>query len=209
MVVTSTAGHDADPKVSASPARSELVRLGVPPRRHGRGYPSPPWVPPLPVEPPVAQASPAELREAIVPEDRESFDEQYRQALDAAAETFTLDALERFPVHWRRIAWSQTDMGHQKWRAMLARAEETLRTGESPPGAVSADEMRLRLRAAWLEPDRCTRSASTNRRRPRHRGKTQHFVKASCSAAAADEPCPPVTQAGSPTTSALAPGPTT
>jgi predicted anti-sigma-YlaC factor YlaD len=96
---------------------------------------------------PFAQASPAELRETIVPEDRELFDEQYRQALDAAAETLTLDALEKFLAHWRRIAWSQTDMGHEKWRAMLARAEETLRTGESPPGAVSADVMRQRLRA--------------------------------------------------------------
>ena len=96
---------------------------------------------------PFAQASPAELRESIVPEDRELCDEQYRQALDAAAETLTLDALEKFLAHWRRIAWSQTDMGHEKWWAMLARAEETLRTGESPPGTVSADEMRQRLRA--------------------------------------------------------------
>jgi hypothetical protein len=96
---------------------------------------------------PFAQASPAELREAIAPEDRELCDEPYRQALDAAAETLTLDALEKFLAHWRRIAWSQTDMGHEKWRAMLARTEETLHSGESSPGTVSADKMRQRLRA--------------------------------------------------------------
>jgi hypothetical protein len=134
-------------EVSTPPARSELVRLSVPPRRHGCGYPVPMGATTATLNRPFAQASPAELREAIVPEDRELFDEQYRQALDAAAETLTLDALEKFLAHWRRIAWSQTDMGHEKWRAMLARAEETLRTGESPPGTVSADEMRQRLRA--------------------------------------------------------------
>ena len=82
-------------------------------RRHGCGYPVPMGATTATLNRPFAQASPAELREVIVPEDREFFDEQYRQALDAAAETLTLDALEKFLAHWRRIAWSQTDMGHE------------------------------------------------------------------------------------------------
>ncbi|MCA1675697.1 MAG: DUF6247 family protein [Actinobacteria bacterium] len=37
---------------------------------------------------PFAEASPAELREAILPEEREQFDVDYRRALDAAAQTY-------------------------------------------------------------------------------------------------------------------------
>ncbi len=97
---------------------------------------------------PFAQASPAELREVIVPEDRELFDEQYRQALDAAAETLTLDGAREVP---RALAAYRLVADRHGPREVAggapARAEETLRTGESPPGTVSADEMRQRLRA--------------------------------------------------------------
>lgn len=93
-----------------------------------------------------ADYSPAQLREVIVPEDREAFDEQYRAAL-TAAETLSLDELEEFLAHWRRRAWSQADMGHDRWRAMLARAERVLATGEAPPGTASEAEIEELLRA--------------------------------------------------------------
>ena len=48
------------------------------------------------VQLPYANASPAELREAILPEDVESFDEQFQATLDAAARTRRLDKLEPF-----------------------------------------------------------------------------------------------------------------
>ncbi|MGH3796919.1 MAG: DUF6247 family protein [Pseudonocardiaceae bacterium] len=90
-------------------------------------------------------APPAKLRELIVPEDREAFDNEYRAALDEAAETLSLDRLERFLEHWRRIAWSQHDMGHDRWRAMLGRAEHTLRTGEPAPGSRPWEEVKAEL----------------------------------------------------------------
>lgn len=96
---------------------------------------------------PYADASPEELRVTILPEDREAFDEQYRAALTAAADTLRLDKLEAFLAHWRRTAWSQTDMGPERWRAMLARAEHVRRTGEEPPGTVGANEVRELIQA--------------------------------------------------------------
>ena len=75
------------------------------------------------------------------------FDRSYREALDAAAQTLRLDELEKFLVHWRRIAWSATARDHDRWRAVLARAEHTLRTGEPPPGTVSEEEIEELIRA--------------------------------------------------------------
>lgn len=88
-----------------------------------------------------------EAAEAIVPEDRDQFDAGYRAALHTAAETLKLDELEAFLEHWRRIAWSQHDMGHDKWRAMLAEADRRLAGGAPPPGMVSMEEMEARLQA--------------------------------------------------------------
>ena len=96
---------------------------------------------------PFADASPAELRAAILPEEREQFDVGYRRALDAAAQTLRLDELDSFLTHWRRLAWCQTDASHDKWRAMLAEAERRLAGGAPPPGMVSQEEMEKRLRA--------------------------------------------------------------
>jgi Family of unknown function (DUF6247) len=96
---------------------------------------------------PFATASPAELREAILPEEVPLFDRSYRKALDAAAKTLRLDELEKFLAHWRRIAWAATARGHDHWRAVLARAEHTLRTGEPPPGTVSEEEIEDLIKA--------------------------------------------------------------
>lgn len=96
---------------------------------------------------PFATASPAELRKAILPEDVPEFDRGYREALNAAATTLRLDELEKFLAHWRRIAWSATARGHDHWRAVLARADHTLRTEEPPSGTVSEDEIEELIRA--------------------------------------------------------------
>ncbi|MGH3906146.1 MAG: DUF6247 family protein [Pseudonocardiaceae bacterium] len=96
---------------------------------------------------PFADASPAELREAILPEDQHSFDEQYRAALETAARTLRLDELESFLAHWRRIARSVSWKGPDAWRALLAGAERRQAGGEPPPGMVPQEEMEERLRA--------------------------------------------------------------
>jgi Family of unknown function (DUF6247) len=93
------------------------------------------------VQIPYADASPAELRDAILPEDVESFDEQFQAALDTAAHTRRLDKLEAFLEQWRRIARSANHRGHNHWRQVLARADHTLHTGDVPTGAASEEQM--------------------------------------------------------------------
>ena len=90
---------------------------------------------------PYADASPAELREAILPEERDQFDASFRRALDKVAQTLTLDALDSFLEHWRRVAWAQNANGHDSWRALMAEVERRLAGGAPPPGMVSEEEM--------------------------------------------------------------------
>lgn len=94
-----------------------------------------------------ADYSPAQLREILLEEDRDRFDASYREALEEAARTLSLDKLEAFLVHWRRYTWSQHDMGPDRWRAMLDRADKVMRTGQAPPGTISEEEMQELLRA--------------------------------------------------------------
>ncbi|MGH8967196.1 MAG: DUF6247 family protein, partial [Actinomycetes bacterium] len=75
----------------------------------------------------------AEIRAALVPEERSRFDRGYRQALEVAAETFSLEELEATLQSWRRIAWMCTDP--DRYRQMWRRAA-TLYTRED----ISADE---------------------------------------------------------------------
>lgn len=89
---------------------------------------------------PYADASPAELREAILPESREAFDTQYRAALDAAATTLRLDGLKDFLEGWRRTAWVQTSLSPERYQAMLAKADYINHTGTLPPGTVTCSE---------------------------------------------------------------------
>lgn len=92
---------------------------------------------------PFAEASPAELREAILPQSRDEFDRQYRAAIDNARDTLSLDALHGFLEGWRRVAWVQTDLGMERYEAMMAQAEHLQRTGKPLPGTVvhSEEEM--------------------------------------------------------------------
>lgn len=94
------------------------------------------------VEIPFATASPAEIREVLLPEELPQFEEQYRQALRVAAETFSLDKLNATMECWRRIAW-MTHSDPEAHRRMLDKARRIL-AGEQLP-SVSAEEMRARL----------------------------------------------------------------
>lgn len=90
-----------------------------------------------------ADKQPAYLRSVIVSEDQAGFDQQYREALRIAADELRVDALESFLEYWRRIAWSQHHMGHDRWRAMLDKAERIM-AGERFP-TVSMEEMDRRI----------------------------------------------------------------
>jgi hypothetical protein len=102
---------------------------------------------------PFADASPAELREAILPEGRDAFDAEYACALEVARDTLRLDELDRFLTRWRRVAWLQTGMGPQRWRTMLTTAAHINSTGQVPPGTVtySADEVREQIHRRLAE----------------------------------------------------------
>lgn len=89
--------------------------------------------------------SPGDIRAALLPEETEAFDRDYRQALKIAADTLSLDELHKTLAHWRRIA-RMTQSDPAAHRRMLAQAEQTLRTGQLPPGTTSADEVRAHLR---------------------------------------------------------------
>lgn len=96
---------------------------------------------------PFADASPAQLREAILPEDVPEFDRHYQRALDEARTTLRLDELEKFLELWRRVAWSATAHGHDRWRAVLAQAQRRLAGGPPPAATVPMEEMEARIQA--------------------------------------------------------------
>ncbi len=97
---------------------------------------------PGPGRPPFADASPAQVRAALIPEDAAEFDRQWRAVMATATETLDLTGVHRTLESWRRIAWLTTANGPDGYRRMLARAERTLRTGELPPGSVGLDQVK-------------------------------------------------------------------
>lgn len=94
---------------------------------------------------PFADASPAEIREAILPEDQDAFDRQYREALRVAAETYRLDDLEKTLASWRLNARQVAAEGPKAWRALLAKADRILTTGELPSGTRPWEEVKAEL----------------------------------------------------------------
>lgn len=98
------------------------------------------------VEPPEPRtfkdASPREVRAALVPEEQPDFDHQWHKAMAEADETLELADMFRVLDSWRRRAMITTHLGHNGYRRMLARAEERLRTGKAPADSVPLDEIK-------------------------------------------------------------------
>lgn len=101
------------------------------------------------VEPPRARnfkdASPREVRAALVPEDQPDFDQQWRKALTEAVDSLDLTQVHNVLDSWRRRATITTHLGHDGYRNMLAKAERILRTGEPEPGSVPWSELKAEL----------------------------------------------------------------
>lgn len=72
-------------------------------------------------------ASPQDIRNALLDEDRERFDSAYRAALVDARESLNLTELFKTLEHWRRLALLQSDRAN--YRRTVRRAAELL-TGE-------------------------------------------------------------------------------
>jgi hypothetical protein len=92
-----------------------------------------------------ADASPREVRAALVPEEQPEFDQQWSEALSKAAESLDLTDLHATLDSWRRRAWTTEHLGHERYRNMLAKAERILRTGEPDPGSVPWSELKAEL----------------------------------------------------------------
>lgn len=75
-------------------------------------------------------ATPAAIREALLPEDRAEFDRVYDLAIGEARSSLDLAELFRRLEHWRRVAVLQRD--RESYRALVRRAAERL-TGEPVP----------------------------------------------------------------------------
>jgi len=95
------------------------------------------------VTPPFADASPAEVRAALLAEEQPVFDVEYRRALGVAAELLTLDELHATLACWRRVAW-MTDRDPVGHRRMLRAAAERL-SGEPIPSDESLERTKARL----------------------------------------------------------------
>ena len=102
----------------------------TPEPRHGHNVPS------------FADASPAQVRAALIPEEAAEFDRDWRAALAKAAETLDLSEVLETLESWRLIAQLTTAAGPEAHRAMYRRAAARL-TGENVP----ADEPLARTKA--------------------------------------------------------------
>jgi flavin-binding protein dodecin len=75
-------------------------------------------------------AAPHDIRQNLLPEDREQFDAAYEQALADARKTLDLTVLFKILEQWRRLAVLQSD--RSGYRHAVRRAAELL-TGEPVP----------------------------------------------------------------------------
>ena len=97
-----------------------VTAAAAPGPRRGRGGPS------------FSDASPAEVRAALIPEEAAEFDLQWREVMAKATDTLDLsEVLES----WRRVARLTAAAGAEAHREMYCRAAATL-TGQD----ISADE---------------------------------------------------------------------
>jgi hypothetical protein len=87
-------------------------------------------------------ASPREVRAALIPEEQPDFDRQWRKTLSNATDPLDRAEAHRVLDSWRRRAAITTHLGPHGYRHMLTRAEETLRTGEPPADSVPLDEIK-------------------------------------------------------------------
>ena len=97
---------------------------------------------PTPARRPFAGASPAEVRAALLPEDAAEFDRQWQDVMDRATRELDLTEVHRTLDSWRRVAWVTAATGPERYRAVLADAEQRSRTGERHPQAMPWSQLK-------------------------------------------------------------------
>lgn len=97
-------------------------------------------------EPPrFSDASPAQIRAALTPEDVADFDTQWREVMARATEDMDLAEVRSMLDSWRRTAATTSALGHAGYRRMLDSAAARLRTGERAPGSRDWDDIKVEL----------------------------------------------------------------
>lgn len=94
---------------------------------------------------PFERASPAEVRAALLDEEKPDFDREYEHALAVAAESLTLDELHETLECWRRVAWMTYANPHEHQRTLRAAAERLTRQSVPADEPVTATKERLGL----------------------------------------------------------------
>lgn len=89
---------------------------------------------------PFLNATPAQIRDVLLPEERGQFETEYEEALREAVENYSLDLLNRVMECWRRIAWA-THADPDGHRLALARARYTEATRRRAPVDASVAEL--------------------------------------------------------------------
>lgn len=97
-----------------------VTAASTPDPRHRRGGPS------------FVDASPAEVRAALIPEEAAEFDQQWREVMARATETLDLSEVLQTLESWRRVARLTAAAGADRHREMYRRAAALL-TGEDLP----------------------------------------------------------------------------
>jgi uncharacterized protein DUF6247 len=101
--------------------------------------------PPQPRRPPFADATPAQIRDALGDHEAAEFAEQWRAAMDRARDRLDLSEVQEVLAAWRRIAWLVTELGPDGYRSMITSAEERIRTGERAPGSIPWEQLKVEL----------------------------------------------------------------
>jgi hypothetical protein len=84
------------------------------------------------------------VRAALIPEEREQFDAEWREVMAAATESLDLTEVFATLESWRRVAWITASQGAEAHRAMYRRAAANL-TGEEIPADESVTDTKARL----------------------------------------------------------------
>lgn len=91
-----------------------------------------------------ADASPAEVRAALIPEEADEFDVQWREVMARATETLDLTEVFTTLDSWRRVARLTAATGAQAHRAMYRRAAAAL-GGEQLPADAPLSAVKAKL----------------------------------------------------------------
>ncbi|MGH3926014.1 MAG: DUF6247 family protein [Pseudonocardiaceae bacterium] len=93
----------------------------------------------------MADASPAQVRAALIPEEAAEFDQQWREVMARAIETLDLSEVLATLESWRRIAWLTSANVPAGYRWILAKAEHLQPTGELPAGTLPWHQLQAEL----------------------------------------------------------------